>query len=260
MRNLIIVALLLGPVAAAQAVLIAQEPFNYPAGSSLTGASGGSGWSLGWAGQATVTSPGLTYPNYGASGNKVTTNANNVGANRPLASTLGTDGTTVWVSFLGNLATADGTDAYAGVSFFSGVNEILFMGKRFNQGFWGFERTGGGTTQGVNSAEAADTTSTDLLLYKIDFAPGAFDQVTMYVNPDLSNLGALVPAAGPLAVNNMTNLDRIRIQSGTGTFAQANFDELRIGTDVQSVAFVPEPSVLGLIGAAMVGLLARRRR
>jgi hypothetical protein len=257
-RNLIIAAAMLTLGAAAQADIIASESFDYPAG-SITGAAGGTGWALPWEGAGNVTTPGHTYQNLAVSGNKLTTIGNNSGANRALASTLGTDGTTVWISFLANLATPTGTDAYAGVSLFNNANEILFLGKRFNQNFWGFERSGGGTAQAVNSNEAADTGAADLLLYRIDFLPGATDNVTMYVNPDLSNLGSLAPAVGPIAVNDV-DANRIRIQSGVAGAAIGNFDELRIGTDMQSVLPVPEPATLSLLGVAMVGLMARRKR
>jgi hypothetical protein len=257
-RNIIIAAAMLALGAAAQADVIASESFDYPAG-SITGAAGGTGWSLPWEGTGTVTTPGHAYQNLAVSGNKLTTTGNNSGAFRPLSSTLGADGTTVWISFLANLATPTGTDAYAGISLFNNNDEILFLGKRFNQGFWGFERTGGGTTQAVNSTEAADTGAADLLLYRIDFLPGATDTVTMYVNPDLSNLGIPTPAVGPIAVNDV-DANRIRIQSGVAGLAIGNFDELRIGTDMQSVLPVPEPATLSLLGVAALGLLARRRR
>src|SRR5688572_20450491 len=245
-RNLFVFVLVLGVGAAAQAAVIAEESFDYPAG-PIAGAAGGSGFALPWEGQGTVTEPGLTYPSLSSSGNKITTPGNNAGAFRSLASPLGVDGTTVWVSFLANLESADAPNSYSGISFFNTNTEVLFMGKRSGQGFWGFQRSG--TGQGVNSAEPADMGAADLLLYKIEFMPGATDTVTMYVNPDLSNLGGLTPAAGPLAVNNMT-LNRVRVQSGSLAAARGNFDELRIGTDLQSVLPVPEPATLTLLGAA----------
>jgi hypothetical protein len=255
-RNLFVVVLVLGIGAAAQAAIVAEESFDYPAG-PIAGAAGGSGFALPWEGQGTVTEPGLSYPSLSSAGNKITTLGNNAGAFRSLASTLGADGTTVWVSFLANLETADAPNSYSGISFFNTNTEVLFMGKRSGQGFWGFQRSG--TGQGANSAEPADMGAADLLLYKIEFMPGTTDTVTMYVNPDLSNLGEPTSAAGPTAVNNFS-FNRVRVQSGSTTAARGNFDELRIGTDMQSVLPVPEPAGLGLAGAAAVAMLARRRR
>jgi hypothetical protein len=255
-RNLFIVVLVLGIASAAKAAVVAEESFDYPAG-PIAGAAGGSGFALAWEGQGDVTTPGLTYPSLSSSGNKLTTPGTNAGAFRTLASSQGADGSTVWVSFLANLATADGTNSYSGISFFNSATEVLFMGKRSGQGFWGFQRSG--TGQGANSAEPADTGAADLLLYKIDFMAGATDTVTMYVNPDLTNLGGIVPAAGPIAVNNFS-FNRVRVQSGNLAAARGNFDELRIGTDINSVLPVPEPALLGFAGAAAVWILGRRRR
>lgn len=236
------------PAMVVSAAPIASEPFDYSAG-ALGTSSGGTGWTGSWAGGSTnVTSPGLTSSGIGA-GNKLTTNNDNNGAFRSLAS-QGTDGTTVWLGYLAN-GTGSAAAGYAGVSLFAGASENLFTGKRTSQTVWGLQRSGGSSG---DSTIAADST-THFLVFQIEFGAGTTagnERVTMYVDPTPGVAPNVAPAVTLTDVTSFT-FDRVRIQSGNGS--AFSVDEVRIGT---TFADVPEPAAAGLLGVAALGLFARR--
>jgi hypothetical protein len=239
--------------ASAFAATIVAEPFDYLAG-SLSGTTGGTGWTTSWAGGSTnVTNPGLTFMGDGT-GNKLTINNDNNGAFRSLPA-QGTDGTTVWLGYYAAGTGAPVAGGYAGLSLFQGASENLFTGKRTGQTVWGAQRSGGG--QSGNSSTVADP-STHFLVYKIEFGLGVTsgnERVTMYVDP---TLGLTDPDVAPaLTLTDVTNFafDRIRLQSGNGSSFSA--DEIRLGTDFVSI---PEPSVFGALLLGANCLAGRRRR
>jgi hypothetical protein len=242
--------LLAGPAFGA---VIATESFGYSAG-ALGTANGGTGWTTAWAGGSTnVTSPGLTFATLGI-GNKLTTNNDNNGAFRSLA-TLGTDGTTLWLAYLASGPGAPVMAGYAGLSLFSGGTELLFTGKRTNQTTWGLQRSGGG--QGGDSVVTADTL-THYLVFRLEFGAGLTagnERVTMWMDP---TPGLAAPDVAPsVTLTDVTNFtfDRIRVQSGNGS--SFNADEIRVAT---SYSEVPEPSIASGLALAAVGLLGCRRR
>ena len=244
----------LAPVASASP--IASDPFDYAPG-SLGTSSGGSGWTTSWAGGSTnVTAPGLVGSGVGsASTNKLTTNNDNSGAFRSLAA-QGTDGTTVWLSYLFSGTSTTVAAGYAGVSLFAGSSERLFTGKRTNQTVLGVQRSGQTSAAG-DSAASADT-STHLLVYRIDFGAGTTagnEKVTMYVDPTPGAAPDVSPSVTLPDVNDFT-FDRVRIQSGNGS--NFNVDEVSLGTIYADV--VPEPATLGFLGLGAIAMLAGRRR
>src|SRR3954471_21226148 len=100
------------------AALQVYEGFTYSDGTSIVGQNGGGGWSNTWNATgsttgitANATTPGLSYPVLPASGNKLSlagqqnATANGTDAflfrNLGAANSFGTDGTTTWVSFIG---------------------------------------------------------------------------------------------------------------------------------------------------------------
>lgn len=250
----LVVTLASGP--SAVAALIASESFDYSA-AALGTANGGTGWSGAWAGGTTnVTSPGLTFGTVGsASNNALTTNNDNNGAFRSIPSTLGTDGTTVWLSYLARSTASPVNAGYAGLSLFNGATELLFTGKRNGVAFYGVGRTGG--TSG-DSTVAWDT-NTHLLVYKIEFGAGTTpgnERISMYIDP----VAGVTPVTAAVTLSDVTNFsfNRIRIQSGNGPAIVT--DELSLGTTFDDVVPVPEPGTYGLAGLIAMGLFARRRR
>jgi hypothetical protein len=249
------VAAVFAPLAVASP--IASDSFNSSAG-ALGTASGGSGWTSNWAGGSTnVTAPGLVGSGIGsASTNKLTTNNDNNGAFRSVPS-QGTDGTTVWLSYLTSGNGAPVAGGYAGVSLFAGGSENLFTGKRSNQTTLGVERSGQQTGGAGDSAASADT-ATHLLVYRIDFGAGTTagnEKVTMYLDPSPGVAPDVAPSVTLDDVNNFT-FDRVRIQSGNGS--NFNVDEVSLGTTYADV--VPEPATIGLLGLGAIATLASRRR
>jgi hypothetical protein len=239
-----------------------------PVSDSFTGAAGpinntggGTGFSDNYSGSGNVATPGLTYPGLLTAGNRFATTGNNNGAFRTLASPINTDGGTVWVGFLAAATGATAPD-YAGVSFFSSGQSVeeLFMGKPFQAANYGFDVSGvaGGA---LNSPTAPVSTTPSLLVYRLTFTP-AGETIDFFANPTPGPAAPATPTLtfaipeGALA----DTLTTIRLQSGEGAGGASpfSFDEIRGGTSFAQVAPVPEPAALGLIGAA--GLLALRRR
>src|SRR5437868_588205 len=111
--------------------LIAADSFDYPAG-PLNGQNGGTGllgpWTQSNSGNV-VSAPGWRYMDGNAelqsTGNRVTLSGNNQGNFRNLSYVLGEHPATVYVSFIGEISSAD----YAGISFYYLSDEKYFMGR-----------------------------------------------------------------------------------------------------------------------------------
>lgn len=235
-----------------EAALTAYESFDYVSG-ALTGQTGGTGWNAGWTSSgtgsgATVSSPGLNYTDSNSAvldvqGSKLDLLGNGSGNFRVPTSSVDTSGSTLYISFLAQLTTTGG---YSGFSLFQGATENLFLGVPNTRTFWGID-----SKTGTVSVSTTPVTTLSLLVYRIDF--GATTTVSLYVNPTLGT----EPATAAVTVTRTAfTWDSIRIQSGTNVGA---IDEVRIGTDFNSVAPIPEPSaILAVIGG--LGILLMRRR
>ena len=110
------------------------------------------------------------------------------------------------------------------------------------------------------SSPAVVPNQTYTFVLKIGFSStAASDSVTLWVDPVLGGVGD--PTGGVSA----TGLDLravSRMQFGNFSGSSSIYDEVRIGTSLQDVTAVPEPSSAALLaGSACIGLaLARRRR
>ena len=248
----------------APAAVLVSESFDYAAG-PIAGQNGGTGFTGAYNGAGNVTSPGLTYPNFAASGNKFTTAVppDNAGGFRPI-NPINTDAGTVFVGFLASVPGA--IPNYGGISFFTagtpgqtGGSEELFLGKPSGTDSYGFDVSGvaGDDTVGTGRTTVNASAAPSLLVYRLNFT-GAGDTIDVFVNPAP---GEPLPATpnGTFAIPEDAfpdTFNNIRLQSGNQPIS---FDEYRIGTTYADVTPVPEPASAGLLAAAALGLLARRR-
>jgi hypothetical protein len=242
-------------------VLSVYEGFNYTPGLSLSGLNGGFGWSGAWGTpgglDSTVGSGSLTLDPLAVSGGSASTpgfQPPNQGSSvatwiRNLATPLGADGTTAYLSFL--------FQPDAGAGFYGGLNfGGVFVGLSGNQSFYGLEGPGNDISL---SAVPAVQDQPVLLVLQADFMAGD-DRLSLYVNPIAGGPKPSVPDAVK------TNLDVGAVDSLTinnyGGFA---LDEIRIGDSFAAVtptSSVPEPRsgvLAGIMLALLVSIAARRK-
>ena len=256
-----LLAALLAPAAASGQATVSDSFTGSPG--AIGGTGGGTGFgSNNYSGAGNVVSPGLTYPGLQTSGNRFDTAGDNQGAFRTLGAPLSTDAGTIFVGFLAASTPGTAPD-YAGLSFYSGgqSTEELFLGKPFQSPNFGFD-VSGATGGALNSATAPVSTTPSLLVYRLTFTPTG-DTIDFFANP---TPGAPLPATPTLtfAIPEDTfadTLTAIRLQSGVGAgnTTPFSFDELRGGGSFADVAPIPEPAALGLLGAAALLTLRRRR-
>ena len=248
---------LLAVAAPAQAAILFGDSFDYTAGSAITSANGGTGFNGAYTGVGSITGPGQTYAGITSAGNTFSTNGSDGGAFRLLTTPIGTDSGVVFVRLLASNTSALAAQ-YAGLSFFNGGSEELFLGKPFNSASYGFDVSG--QTGGTVLSSSPISANTTLLVYRLSFGT-LNDKIDLFVNPGITLPGA--PDATFTTADNTAfpaTFDRIRLQSGNNapTF---NYDEIRAATTASEVLPVPEPSSTGLLvgGVALLGSLRRRK-
>src|SRR5580658_3712267 len=226
MRSGTILALVLGVTACARADLVsAYEGFTYTAGTSLNGQNGGAGWSGGWFTpgglDATTTSQSLSFGGLGVSGGAVSTagfQPPNQGSSvayfvRDLATPLGADGTTVYLSFL--------LRPDAGYGFYGGINfGNVFIGLSGNQTDYGLEGPVNDISASTVPAVAGQTV---LLVLEAQFLPGN-DELSLFIDPAP---GQPQPATASVVKN---DLDVGAVTSIViHNYGGYTYDEIRIG-------------------------------
>ncbi|HAB18071.1 MAG TPA: hypothetical protein DCE44_16680, partial [Verrucomicrobiales bacterium] len=221
--------------------LVAWEPFDYaPANASLNTKNGGVGFATPWFAQSTplnarVASGSLPYPLLRTAGNNVAAPVLSAGIgslSRRLTQSLGTPGTTRYLSFL---ARPDGTvgegafNGFFGLLLHSAVVPDLFIGKPGGgaTNHWAIEDAGGGFQQA--SEISAATGQVVLLVAKFDFESGN-DRVSLFVNP----VAGHPEPPTPEAVRTDRDLGKFQDLALNSTGAWS-VDELRIGTTWESV-------------------------
>ncbi len=268
-----------------KAALIVYEGFDYPAATNLRTQTGGTGWSGAWTntGSATetATSPGLTYTSLPVQGNKATlngqqttsTNGNSAFLLRDTSQTFGTDGTTLWLSFISQRTgkkSAGGTAATLNyqrvfsLSLFNSTAEQASVGELSNDNLdtWALNPDATTIAPSVHTTVPIDTQA--FLLARLDFVGVGTDKMFLWVNPDLSQ-GEPAIGTEAASITDELTFNRIRMtvggsqNSGATLAAQGLFDEIRVGDTFADVTSVPEPVSMSLLLVGLVGLTAVRR-
>jgi hypothetical protein len=273
-------------LAIATAVFASADPllfddFNYPIG-PLDGQNGGTGWVGAWVGipQYTVAPGSLSY--CGAttclqqSGNRAQFTPTNLAGTNSIRtlSSLGTNGSTFWISFL---ISVDGTLAQneADVRIDS-KDQHLYVGRELDdQANWSVEDGGSAHPYTQSSIPIVPGQALFVAMrFDQNADPNANDTVSIYLDPD----PALVPSASPgvpfIVVNDLNfNTSNVSMALDGSAFPNpattgfiANYDPIRGGATYFDVApgissAVPEPSTWGFLAAtfALVAIVVRRR-
>jgi hypothetical protein len=255
------------------AELLVYEPFDYPVGVGLSGKNGGTGFTGPWrnettAGTATIQSGSIPYPGLNTTGNSVlmsgATGTYNVF--RDHANIAGADGTTTWLSFIGQrLGEPQNPPANPNNPYPRGVNISFYntevQGEPPRERFALGGSTGGpvnnwafiGQGQVANFLPASNPAvpfgggPPAFVVIRIDHhgppdtVAGVenFDDVYLFVNPSLAGEPPLQSANAkrlgtePNAFD-YSGLDYIRPfignTSGASPYGELLWDELRIGT------------------------------
>lgn len=242
----------------ASAELAVYEGFDYADGTNLRGTTGGDGWTNAWANTGasteTATEPGLTYPDLPVFGNKAEIAGEQTSGNgsttflRRQTAEFGTDGTALWLSFLGQ-RTGDKSgdpltyERFFGLSLETGPStEKMQIGETstLTDDAWSLiAPAGSGNAQTVISSTPIDQLS--FLLVRIDFGESNLDNAHLWVNPDLSLGESGLGAADASVFDANFTFNQIRLgaggsQSGGAVLAASGLlDEIRIGDSFASV-------------------------
>jgi hypothetical protein len=265
------ITLSLGALTSSQAAIIAQESFDYstagyPAG--LEGQNGGTGFSEPWKEFGSNANNGIFAGNITtasdaalpASGNHARAQLSTVGAGigRNLSTTLGADGSTVWLSYnLQNNNTSAG-EAFAVV--FTTLGEARRVLAGATSGTGGQSSFDGQfdlafSPTGANTDYAARDTSNHFHVLRFDFGAGNNDTVTIFNDP--TSTTAFSGSGDAQLTGIDATFDGIAF---TATGATLQWDEIRIGTRLSDVTTVPEPSSAALLGLGGLALILRRKK
>jgi len=254
------------------AAIIASESFDYTAdgyNAGLEGMNGGTGFSGAWKEFGSNANNGIFAGGLSVGSDAAPAEAGNharaqlstagAGIGRNLSSTLGADGSTVWMSYrLQNNNTGAG-EAFAVVFTSLSESRSVLAGATASTG--GQSGTDGqfdlayGPTGTINADYAPRDTANHFLVWRFDFGVGDNDTVTIFSDPtsgtDFSGAGS-----GQISGINAA-FDGIAF---TSTGATLQWDEIRIGTVLSDVTTVPEPSLGAILGLSLISLFLRRRR
>lgn len=233
-RHLWVILLLLLPNIPALAAINAYDGFSTGPG-NLNGSNGGFGFSGTWrntTGNATITSPGMTYAGMAVEGDK--TFFDPTGYDAVSYRTLATPrtsvaGTSTWIAFLGQRTNGTSGRRFLGLSLFNGGdgNAQMVLSVGINHPAASAVWRISSSTGGASSSASADTPS--LVVARIQWNPSGNETVSLFVNP----VPGTVPSTPDAQfTTEIPGFDRLRIgagaQSGSNTETQCIIDELAI--------------------------------
>lgn len=262
-RHLVLSALLAsaGVAQAVPVTSIAADDFSYgsptAASVNLAGQNGGTGWATAWTGSSFAKVVNTSVADAGMSGGALQVSGNNNSlATRKLGSTLSRD---VLVDFMfqfdaGTISTNDFLGLWFDNS--NGPN----IGLKANCGTGGactsdlFVRTNG--TAGSFSTNLTLGTTVRLVGLLEKTGPSTvYNKYSLWVDPTASEFATLTGADAVFTGNaGLSSFDTIGFRSAT----LSNGDSLLV--DNLKISLIPEPAVLGLLGAAFLGASFVTRR
>lgn len=262
-------------LAVAPAVSVAQpfvyEGFSYPAGQSINGMNGGTGWANEWStsspNQFTVFSGSTSDPTGRllTSGNQIRTSGSGT-THHSMTRTTAVDlraasSSSLWIGFTIQRIDPFSSPTYGGLVIGNEVGSAanntgrLFIGDPGGSDLWSLERAGGGVGQFSNHSA---TNAPNLLVVHIQFQDNGPETVRLYVNrPPGGGTPASADAFLSLDLNPSNGPVTIAEFWSSGSIYQ--FDELRFGTSYAEVTPVPEPATLLGIAALALFLFYRCR-
>ena len=238
----------------ARAALLFSEPFQYTLGANLAGQNGGSGFSGVWGSGSSTIVAGLN-----GGGSAVAINSSGGAQTRQLSSTLGTTGTTSYISYLMNSSDFNNGN-YTGIDLVLGPSTSqLFLGIPFNARKFGFDAKNSLPIQTINFTPTTNTSYLVAIGLIPSATPGKVD-IKMWATSNLAidptTLVASTPNAQLIGTRFNFTFDRILLDgnmpSSLKVSGLATSPSISEAVAV-SVAAVPEPASLGL---AVTGLVA----
>ncbi len=216
----------------ANATVIASDDFNtYTDGNIVGQAGAGTGWSTDYTG-----ADGLNVTSGQIDGSGAPEQVY-----RGLSQTIDVaNGNEVWMTFDGQI-TLSGSFGYAGVSFFDGGSEKGIIGAISGRDMFGI----GGADTGV--------TGTNSIAVKFDLTDNSVSLWT-------GTAGSAVDVSGAPTQTGSMNIkgtDNLRFAIHTGDMQIDNFI---MGTTMEDVNVVPEPSSAALLGLSGLALILRRKK
>jgi hypothetical protein len=235
-KAIIVIFAVLAPGAAAQTQVISSESFDYPAGDTLGGKTGGFGWLFPWWSGTNLDDALIQTPGVDVIGEQVSTSNENAGSYRLLDYTnfshladaqfrFGIDNTTFWISFWTQQAAAS-TDEYGGFSFNEQlVAEKLFIGSPWQTGLLGIQAVGAPSV----TIPGTDPMALSRMVVRVEHLSGD-ENIKVWIDPAVTHPD---PSQFPPDLDEMVPdfvWNEIRLQSGSnqGGVTGWYFDDLLI--------------------------------
>lgn len=174
-----------------------------------------------------------------------------------------------WISFLLNENIDNSADTFVQLTFNTAASQPLRIGTAKATSHTAFFSTNAGGTDGAG-AISLNNSNTHLFLVKLEAGVVSgqplFDQITLWVDPDLSlgeaGLGTGIVGNGAVRSDG-SGIHSFKALALSGAVNQPGhfikIDEFHLGTGFADVISVPEPGVIALLSFLAIPLCRRRR-